>query len=346
MHKITSADILDELRAYSAKIGADDRLIQGAGGNTSVKEGPRMWIKASGTQLQDALVMDIFVPVDWRAIANALTDDPAQADRPDQFLLAKGLRPSIETSLHALLPARVVIHVHCVNTIALAMRGDAKAQIAARLQHHEWAFVPYAKPGAPLALAVRAAAGPETNVFVLGNHGLLLAANTVADAALLLDSVVASLRVDPDEAPPAIDPDALNAHATRDYLPAPPGDILHHMARDPERLALALGGGLYPDQVLFCGPRMLAVVRGQTSSQTLAALEKAGTPQPVVLLVPGLGALVRKDATPTGLAMAKSVGDVMMRVPKGAKLTYISDVGCADLLNWDAEKYRLTLSFS
>ena len=43
-----------DLARLSARLGADPLVIQGAGGNTSVKDGAVMWIKASGTQLADA----------------------------------------------------------------------------------------------------------------------------------------------------------------------------------------------------------------------------------------------------------------------------------------------------
>ena len=40
---------LDQLRALSARVGADPLLVQAAGGNTSLKDQGVMWIKASGT---------------------------------------------------------------------------------------------------------------------------------------------------------------------------------------------------------------------------------------------------------------------------------------------------------
>jgi hypothetical protein len=42
----------------------------------------------------------------------------------DTALNPAGLRPSIETCLHALLAVDVVAHVHRVDTIALAVRRD------------------------------------------------------------------------------------------------------------------------------------------------------------------------------------------------------------------------------
>ena len=75
----------------------------------------------------------------------------------------EGLRPSIETTLHALLPHQVVVHTHSVRTIALAIRTDAEAQLARRLDGLDWLYVPYRKPGLPLtqliAKRLRRAAG-------------------------------------------------------------------------------------------------------------------------------------------------------------------------------------------
>lgn len=344
MSDLQNSSEFQALRAFSARIGADTSLIQAAGGNTSVKDATTMWIKASGTQLKESLAKDIFVPVDWRGIADAVTDDPARADQPDQFQRAKGLRPSIETCLHAVLPQPVVIHVHCVNTIALAVRSDAEERIAERLQGLDWALVPYVKPGARLAAEVKASAGKDTNVFVLCNHGLLLAEDTVAGAERLLRALVARLRSEPDVPQDADMATAARLLESAAYEAVSEAHLLHHLARDPERIALATGGGLYPDQVLFCGPRVTVLLPDETVDDLVARVSATGNPRPVVILVPGKGALIARDASATELAMALSVGDVMMRVPRDAAMTYISDEESAALLNWDAEKYRFSLS--
>ena len=47
----------------SAELGSNFNLIQGAGGNTSYKDGNSLFIKASGYKLKDSLNKDIFVEV-------------------------------------------------------------------------------------------------------------------------------------------------------------------------------------------------------------------------------------------------------------------------------------------
>ena len=188
----------------SARVGADPLLVQGPGGNTSLKADGLLWMKASGAELADALTRDIFVPVHLPALRAAIDRaDPACAtslafvahDRNDG-----GLRPSIETTMHALLAQRVVVHVHCVATIAYAVRKDAEAALAPRLAGLNWIFVPFILPGLPLAQAIAAKLTPDVDVIVLGNHGLVVAGATAAAAGLLTD--VAG-RLDPGAAPSA-----------------------------------------------------------------------------------------------------------------------------------------------
>src|SRR5687768_13019797 len=116
------------LKALSARVGADPLLVQAAGGNTSLKQDGVMWIKASGTWLQHALMRDIFVAVAIDPLLSALErDDPACetcADFVRSDLNRLGLRPSIETTVHASFAHKVVVHVHCIATISLAVRED------------------------------------------------------------------------------------------------------------------------------------------------------------------------------------------------------------------------------
>lgn len=326
------ADLADLAHA-SARIGADPLLIQGPGGNTSVKDGAVMWIKASGTQLAEALEKDIFVPVDLAAMRAAMADPDADADQTAAFVLGgHTLRPSIETSLHAVFPQRVVVHVHCVETLAAAIRVDAAEVLAARLGRFDWCLVPYAKPGANLAALVDKARGPATDVVVLGNHGLIVAGDTVVDTFQLLDEVVTALSV-PPAAPGVPDIPALHALADDNWIVPPADEMMHQVALDSDRVRQAAGGSLYPDHVIFCG------IGAQVVEDALPVEDP-----PVFVIVPGKGVLLRADANAGARALARCLSDVLMRVPADAKLNYLTLEQNAELLNWDAEKYRQALN--
>ncbi|TIT17071.1 MAG: class II aldolase, partial [Mesorhizobium sp.] len=129
---------LQALRVLSASVGADPLLVQGAGGNTSLKQAGVLWIKASGTWLMNAATADIMVPVELSPLLDAVARKDPAAEKTAAFTLAElnphQLRPSIETTVHALLPQKVVVHVHCVETIAIAVQTNAEALLEERLR--------------------------------------------------------------------------------------------------------------------------------------------------------------------------------------------------------------------
>jgi rhamnose utilization protein RhaD (predicted bifunctional aldolase and dehydrogenase) len=336
---------LTELRQISAHVGADRLLVQAAGGNTSLKADGVMWIKASGTWLMEAERRDIFVPVALAPLLAALKrDDPACESCTDflrRDLNSSGLRPSIETTVHAIMPQRVVVHVHCVETIAWAVRADAEARLAEKLKGFDYAFIPYRRPGLPLSRAIAERLKSDTDVLVLGNHGLVVAAETVDDADALLKHVVAALKR-PAREPAAGDVEKLTA-VSRDTGFAPVSEsFMHSLASDPVSLAHARKGSLYPDHVVFLGAGVGIVEDGESPEAAVARIAGEG-PLPRLVLVPGAGALLPRDASPAALAMTGCLADVALRLEASDPVTPITREDELALVNWDAEKYRQTL---
>jgi rhamnose utilization protein RhaD (predicted bifunctional aldolase and dehydrogenase) len=322
--------MLEPLRKLSARLGSDPLLVQAAGGNTSVKQDGVMWIKASGTWLKDALDKDIFVPLDLAALSEALSEDSEDCESCLTFvrqdLNAQGLRPSIETSVHGLMPQAVVLHVHCVNTIAWAIRVDAEQQLSKRLNQFNWSFIPYARPGLQLARSIRSNLKPGCNVMVLQNHGLAVAAATVGEAEVLLERVVEALVCSVRTAP------APNIAALKEiaentqYKPA--FDALAHVpALDTLALRLGCKKVFYPDHVVFLGTTVPTDFKMQAPA----------------VVIPGKGVLIHVTAKPTVEPMLRCLGDVFLRLTSDAKLNPLTPQDISVLVNWDAEKYRQTL---
>ena len=70
-------------------------------------------------------------------------------------MLAEGPAPSVETPLHSLLPHRVIAHTHDVATMSLTNVSDATAErLVEELFEGAIVYVPYSRPGFPLARAV------------------------------------------------------------------------------------------------------------------------------------------------------------------------------------------------
>ena len=332
---------LDSLRQVSARVGSNINLVQGAGGNTSVKHDGVLWVKASGAWLSEADTRDIFVPVDLPGALRALEQGTEKMPVADP---SAKLRPSIETSLHALLPHRVVLHVHAVNAIAWACCIGVEREIAWRLQGLAWARVPYRRPGLPLSQVVaEVTAQQKPDVLILGNHGLLVGAEDCAAAEALVHDVERRLHLPPRPAPDGSRAALEAVCRGTNYRPAAE-DACHRLATDPRSLAVVTAGSLYPDHVVFLGPAMRAVAESERIADLVAANQAASLPPPVALLVPGAGAIVRADIQPGAEAMLMCLALVAARLPADAKISYLPAEEERALLDWDAEKYRKALA--
>lgn len=337
------AAALAPLAVLSARLGANRDLVQGAGGNTSLKRGDtELWVKASGTWLSAAERQPIFVGLDLPEVLRRLRADEAEPALPALLDPAGTLRPSIETTLHALLPHRVVLHVHSVNALAFAPRADGEALVAERLGSLRWAWIPYAKPGLPLTRAVQARLAEAPDILVLGNHGLVVGGSSPEDAAARLEAVERRLATPARAAAPADLPllERLAGLSGGRYRPAQLAEA-HAAATDPASFGMAARGALYPDHVVFLGP---APVPTFSPGEAAEWLRQPPEPAPALVLVAGAGAMLRAELGAGAEEMAACLGLVLPRLDPAAPLTVLSPAQEAELLDWDAEKYRQSLN--
>lgn len=310
---------LQALARVSAELGSNRLLIQAAGGNTSVKTDGVLWVKASGRWLAKALDEPIFAALDLPRLTEAMAlGDPA-CETCDAFvradLSAPGLRPSVETTLHAGLPQRFVLHVHCVETISHAVLEDGAIRIAPLLDGLKWAWVPYTRPGFPLFRTIT----PGADVYVFANHGLVVAADTIEAAVALLADVGRRL-ARPLQTPP-VRPARSAERAGYRFANAP--------AQTSHGAKFAAAGTLYPDHLVFLGSG--------------AALIDSVVGTPPVILAPGFPPLVREDLAPAPLALAECLGDVAARFAPDDRPRYFTAQQEYELTHWDAEIYRHSL---
>jgi rhamnose utilization protein RhaD (predicted bifunctional aldolase and dehydrogenase)/NAD(P)-dependent dehydrogenase (short-subunit alcohol dehydrogenase family) len=177
----TIADPLDSLVHLSHLLGRETRLVQPGGGNTSIKLGDALLVKGSGTDLR-TIGRDGFTRLSLARLA-PLADAETMSDADmmrfmASCMLAEGPAPSVETPLHSLLPHRVIAHTHDVATMSLTNVPEGTAERLVReLFEGAIVYVPYSRPGFPLARAVSAMVHqiPADAIgLTLAHHGLVV----------------------------------------------------------------------------------------------------------------------------------------------------------------------------
>ncbi len=193
----TALDPLDSLVRLSHRLGQDTRLVQPGGGNTSIKTGDALLVKGSGTDLR-TIGRDGFTRLSLARLA-PLAEAEAMSDAEMMrfmagCMLAEGPAPSVETPLHSLLPHRVIAHTHDVATMSLTNVPDATAErLVGELFEGGIVYVPYSRPGFPLARAVSRMVDriPADAIgLTLAHHGLVVWGDDAEQAHARLLQVV------------------------------------------------------------------------------------------------------------------------------------------------------------
>lgn len=182
----------EQLRYRSNLLGSDLRITNFGGGNTSAKltepdpltgkPTEVLWVKGSGGDL-GTISINGFATIYMEKL-NQLVERYRGVEFEDEMV---GLYPlcafgqntvaaSIDTPLHAFLPAKHIDHLHPDWGIALAAAGNG----AARMQEfnrqfgHHLVWIPWQRPGFELGRMLHRAieANPDCDGIVLGGHGL------------------------------------------------------------------------------------------------------------------------------------------------------------------------------
>ncbi len=330
---VAAGSEIESLLEVSARLGADPLLIQAATGNTSLKRDGVLWIKASGKWLAHADREEIFIPVDLAATRSRIDHN---IDPAGQSVVVNGktLGTSVETAMHAVLPHRVVLHVHSVNSIAWAVRRDGRDELAGRLAGFHWQWIPYVPSGLALARSIREALSraPLTDVLVLANHGLVICGDSCEEAEERLREFELRASISP-RVPPPPQWEALTQLAGGTAWRAPQNAALHAIGCDPVSRRIVSRGVLYPCQAIFLTPQVVTI------PQTADASWVDETADPFVV-VEDAGVLVREKLNPCVAATLAGLAQVLQRIPESASIEYLGEADVRALLCADVYHYR------
>lgn len=203
-----AAQITNEVDLFiyrSNLLGADLRLTNYGGGNTSVKiidQDPLtgkdvevMWIKGSGGDIGTltksgcaALYMDRLLALE-NVYEGIDTEDKMVGLFNHCIFDLNSKAPSIDTPLHGFLPFKHIDHLHPDAAIAIAAAKDGQ-QITETLFGGEIGWVGWQRPGFDLGLQLRtcleeaASRGIQLRGIMLGSHGLFTWGDTAYESYL------------------------------------------------------------------------------------------------------------------------------------------------------------------
>jgi len=327
----------EQVKESCARIGKDSLLVQGAGGNVSWKDADILWVKASGTWLAEAEDKEIFIPVNLYALRQAIANKNFHAI--PKVIGDSKLRPSIETLLHALMPHKVVVHLHAIDVLVYLVRESLESDIAEKLKLlKHWALVIYQKPGEDLARAATEALKnvPGANILLLQNHGVVIGGKDVAEVELRFKQLLSKLRSQSwHNLENTVIPKSISIDKKKKYLPV---DIfgIHNLAINPYFFSRVKNDwALYPDHVVFLGPKAYCYDSVRLLNEYLI-----DNLAPELIFIEGQGVFAVPGFSVTKQIQLKCYFDVIVRQSVDINLRTIDEQQIDQLLNWDAEYYR------
>jgi len=346
----------NELVALCHRYGTP-RFVSGGGGNVSWKNKNTLWIKASGTYLAEADETTLVAVK--REPLGELYRTPTPENTNEREAWAKQIvqsavedsvspgRPSVETPLHDLFEAAYVVHTHppLVNGLTCARNAES----ACRELFPDALWVPYVDPGVTLCLHVKrqfedyvSEHGCEPSVIIMQNHGLVVAADELAEIDLIHERIFKVLEdtyrsaglgtgipdfvAEESNASPVSELGGLKVVALKctGFQPAP--------------------GPLTPDHVVYGGVEPLNLVNGNT---LITYRERFESDPRLLVHAQGLYAIgATHSQAKVACDLAADGAFVFQLTEAFGGANFMSEKDWRFVVNWEAESYRQSVSES
>jgi NAD(P)-dependent dehydrogenase (short-subunit alcohol dehydrogenase family)/rhamnose utilization protein RhaD (predicted bifunctional aldolase and dehydrogenase) len=354
---------LSDLAAVSRQYGADLDFVFLGGGNTSFKTATALYIKPSGVALAE-IQPEQFIGMDRQALSRIFTEtlpeDLWQKETAVKTLMEAAVRPlgagraSVEAPVHDVIDYAFVVHLHppMVNGMTCAVDGK---KVCARL-FPEALWLDYCNPGATLSLVVQAQLkqaklkrGAVPRVLFLQNHGVFVAADTLAEIKALYEQMMDTLRSAYAQAgvPAALVTGALDV----DFMMARAPRVRTLLGGAAARAIVAVSepfepahGPLSPDHIVYAKSFALECTGDAADLDTFQA--KRGYPPKIVSkcgqAVFGVGDTL-KDAR-AALTAARDAARVQQLTGAFGGPNYLTPAQYGFIENWEVESYRRKIS--
>jgi len=350
---------MDSLIALCHRYGTS-KFVNCGGGNISWKNRDTLWIKASGTYLSEADETTL-VAVNRKSL-QALYQSPAPEDTSEREAWAKHIvqqavednlspgRPSVETPLHDLFETAYVVHTHPALVNGLTCAKNAAS--ACRELFPEALWVPYVDPGVTLCLQVKRqfedyvnTHGCEPSVIIMQNHGLVVAADELAEIDTIhehifevLENIYRKAGLDTDFPDFEVEAVSISPVTEPNTLNDPQPVTMKCTRIDPAP------GPLTPDHVVYSGVAPLSLANGET---LVSYRERFGSDPRLLIHADGLYAQgTSRSQVKAAFDLAADGTHVLRLTEAFGGANFMSEEQWQFVVNWEAESYRQSVAES
>jgi rhamnose utilization protein RhaD (predicted bifunctional aldolase and dehydrogenase) len=365
---------IQALIEISRHYGNDPAFVIAGGGNTSLKEKGKLFIKASGVSLA-SIDKEGFAVMSRERLSfmedKQYSKDPVRreeevkADLKQAIIRPEHLRPSVETSLHNLIDHAYVIHTHPTLVNAVLCANDAQKEVEERFGTGAL-YVEYTDPGYILFKKLQAKIrtyrlnhGIAPKIIFLQNHGVFVGANSTQEVKDIYRSIESGIGEQKDLGLPAGKMEGFQSetssfvadhYATRDLLTkAFRNPLSDHFSASRDQYQ-KISRPFTPDIIVYCKSSYLFLEKGMKEDKIdagLRAFEENFGYYPKVVVEEEGGLIIIEESEKS----IQTVLDVFTDMMKISYLSeqfggphFMSDAQISFIDNWEVENYRRSVA--
>lgn len=298
-------------------------MSHGPGGNTSIKINDSIYVKSSGTWLKDSLKKKSFIKINLNSIKKNIENEK-------KWIYSKSASyPSIETTMHAVINKKYVVHLHSISVLSYAILKNGKKLLESKLKDMKWIWIKYKKPGLNLAKEIKRKMSNDTNIYILQNHGIIIASNTLIKINSLLKKIEAKLKKKISFNLKKI---KKNNFLIKNFK-KPKDKIIEIFAWEKKSFEIIKSNkSLYPDNTVFLNNKI------RTYNSINDFLKKKNEKN--IIVIKNTGVFLKKNISKTEYDMLLCLAELLIVVPENFILSFLNNKEKNELINWKKEKIR------
>ena len=298
-------------------------MSHGPGGNTSIKINDSIYVKSSGTWLKDSLKKKSFIKINLNSIKKNIENEKKWIYRKSTSY------PSIETTMHAVINKKYVVHLHSISVLSYAILKNGKKLLESKLKDMKWIWIKYKKPGLNLAKEIKRKMFDDTNIYILQNHGIIIASNTLIKINSLLKKIEAKLKKKISFNLKKI---KKNNFLIKNFK-KPKDKIIEIFAWKKKSFEIIKSNkSLYPDNTVFLNNKI------KTYNSINDFLKKKNEKN--IIVIKNTGVFLKKNISKTEYDMLLCLAELLIVVPENFILSFLNNKEKNELINWKKEKIR------
>ena len=232
--------------------------------------------------------------------------------------------------MHALINKKYVVHLHSINVLSYAVLKEGKKVLEIKLKNFKWTWIKYKKPGLNLALEIKKQISNDINIYILQNHGIIYAANTLEEINLLLKKIEKKLKRNVTF---YLKKNKKKKSLVNEIFKKPKHEIIQNFAWNKKFFEIIKNKSLYPDHTVFLHNKIF-ILKSLNKNIIDKNLDKK------IIVIKNYGLFVNNKISPTEYEMLLCLAMLLRILPLNCKLSFLNKSHEKELINWDKEILR------